>query len=173
MIILLILAVGIMFFVWSRDDSSGYTVPTDITVYGITGEEKAYSFSQYMELNPEYIKKIEIAVFDNLIEKTEEQKHTLLSLTEKGKMKSCMAFLDESFEVLELPADYLREVRFTTWPPYTFTFTMHDGKRKTCAVSVINEPSRIIETDGVYREMLTKGDVFTQLQETYGMAAYP
>ena len=64
--VLLILAGGITSFVWSRDDSVGYTVPTDISVYGITGKETVYGFSEYMELDPERIEKIEDAVFDNL-----------------------------------------------------------------------------------------------------------
>lgn len=171
--VLLILAGGITAFVWSRDDSVGYTVPTDVSVYGITGKEAVYEFSEYMELDPEYIEKIEVAVLDDLFEKNKEQKHTLLSLTETEKIRSCMALLDESFEIVDLPAEYCDEARFTTWPPYQFTFSMYDGTEQSCAVSVINEPSRIIEKDGVYREMLTNGDVFTQLQETYGMAVYP
>lgn len=171
--VLLILAGGITSFVWSRDDSVGYTVPTDISVYGITGKETVYGFSEYMELDPERIEKIEVAVFDDLFEKNEEQKHTLLSLTEKEKIRSCMAFLDESFEIVDLPVEYCAEARFTTWPPYQFTFSMYDGTDQICAVSVIDEPSRIIEKDGAYREMLTTGDVFTQLLEKYGMAAYP
>ena len=97
----------------------------------------------------------------------------LLSLTEKEKIRSCLALLDESFEIVDLPAKYCTEARFTTWPPYQFTFSMYDGTEQTCAVSVTDEPSRIIEKDGVYREMLTNGDVFTQLQEKYGMAVYP
>ena len=171
--ILLILAVGITSFVWSRDDSVSYTVPTDVSVYGITGKEDVYEFSEYMELDPERIKKIEVAVFDNFFEKNEEQKHTLLSLTEKEKICSCMALLDESFKIVDLPAKYCAEARFTTWPPYRFTFSMYDGTEQTCAVSMIDEPSRIIEKDGVYREMLTTGEVFTQLHEKYSMAVYP
>ena len=159
--VLLILAVGITSFVWSRDDSVSYTVPTDVSVYGITGKEDVYEFSEYMELDPERIEKIEVAVFDNFFEKNEE------------KICSCMALLDESFKIVDLPAKYCAEARFTTWPPYRFTFSMYDGTEQTCAVSMIDEPSRIIEKDGVYREMLTTGEVFTQLHEKYSMAVYP
>lgn len=173
-VILVLLITRSLLSLWNLNGvATGYTIPTDLTVYGMDGDEAIYTFSEYMKLDYERVKAIEIDVFISSYEKTDTSKHVLLSVTENAKIKSCMALLDESLEIVDVPANYCVEYRLTAWPPYTFTFTMDDGTSKSCGVSMIDEPSRIIETNNAYLEMLTAGDLFTQLQETYGMLPYP
>ena len=91
-----------------------------------------------------------------------EKVYTFISLTQSEEIEEYMALLDENTKVIDFPAKYFVEYRISNWEPYTFAFTMCDGALVTCKISMIDEPSRIIEKDGNYRELVVNGEIFAQ-----------
>lgn len=155
--------------IWN--DQTGYSTPTDLKQYGITGEEASWPLTEFLALPVGDVAQMEIQVV--LTDGEEIGTSTLLSLREGERLKSCLDLLDESLLVVDKEAEYARDYRYGMWFPYRMLFTLQDGTVKECGISIITEPSRVLEADGKYWEMLAEEDLFPRLEEEYGMKPYP